>query len=210
MRIALSSLLLATAAIQLTTVVASAAVLQVSVQNLAPVDSLALDFSFQLPAGQNIENIAIMTTAGGMEVLPQFGLQLGVGSTGGSFPAFPGGFTLGTLNPGERLSFTITGVELLGGSSLHFGGTLFSALPVSNAAGDFLAIDTIVSAAGVGEFSMDAMPLLILPESNTPGPASITPTTALVRFTVVPEPTSLGLLGVVAALGLRRRRSSVR
>ena len=188
---------------------ATAATLGFSITNLAPAGSLSIEPAlFQNPPPGLTD--VILTAAGGgmMEVIPQLGFQFGLGTPGAMFPFAGGGAALPALFPGDTLTFTLMDVDLLGQGALHFGISLFTQTAIADGAGTLTGASLTLTAGSLAEFAANGggPPLLVLPDSMMPGPASIAPGTPLLRLTVVPEPSALLLTLATLSLALRRRR----
>lgn len=184
---------------------ANAASIQISLQNIAPAESLGLELFFQADPGLDVSNIILTSTSGGMESLPQFTVALGATTSASMFPTLPGSFALPTLLPGDSVSFTVSGLDLLAVNTLQLGGTLFSSYSFADAAGMVTEFTTNIPASSLAEFTTGASPQLILPDSNSLGPISIVPNTPLLQVSVVPEP-SVSLLAMTCLLGCLRRQ----
>jgi hypothetical protein len=189
---------------------ASAVTLQFTITNLAPAGSISFLPGFLPLSAQNITQTAILSASGGIpDVLPRLQLLSGLGGVGASFPFSGGGAVFSELFPGDTLSFSLENTDLAAESILYQGSVLFSQRPLTDGSGNFTGADFTLTAGEIAEFDQSgAMPLLILPDSPTLGPESITPTTAVLGITVIPEPsvTLLGSVGLV--LFMRRRRSA--
>jgi hypothetical protein len=180
---------------------ASAATLQFSLTNVAPLDSISFEPTFL--TGQDISDVILVTgTGSSMMVLPQLTFSLGVTSTAGMFPVV-GGSLLPVLMPGDSLSFTLSNVDLLGTNALNFGASLFTQVAFADGSGNVLPQDLILTAGNIATFEAGA---LVLPDSGFPGPSSITSSTPALRLAVVPEPSSICLMLGMAGLALTRRR----
>jgi hypothetical protein len=187
----------------------SAATLHFTISNLAPAGSLAFLPSFLPLAAQNISNVTLLSADGGIpDVLPGLNFISGVGDAGALFPFAGGGAAFPNLLPGDILSFTLENVDLATESILYQGSVLFGQVPLTDGGGNFTVANFTLLAGGIAEFdNSGTIPFLILPDSITPGPESITPTTAVLGITVIPEPTVTLLNAGGLALFMRRRRS---
>lgn len=186
---------------------ASAAAIQFTFTNLAPADSLSFEPALFQISPLDITDVVLTPATGGFgEALPQLGFQFGLNPPASPFPIAGGGIPLPLLFPGDRLTFTLSDVDLAGQRALHFGAGVFSQAFIANAGGVFTGADLILTAGGIAEFG--GSPLrLVIPGSLTPGPDSIAPGTPLLRVTAVPEPGAGALLIISSiALALRRRR----
>ncbi len=189
---------------------ASAASLHFTISNLAPAGSLAFFPSFLPLASQNISNVTLLSATGSVpDVLPGLNFISGLGDVGALFPFAGGGSAFPNLLPGDTLSFTLENVDLAMEGILYQGSVLFGQVPLTDGGGNFTGASFTLLAGEIAEFDNSGMiPFLILPDSITPGPESITPTTAVLGITVIPEPT-VTLLGVGGfVLFMRRRRSA--
>jgi hypothetical protein len=188
----------------------SAATLQFTITNLAPAGSISFLPGFLPISTQEITNVILLTVDGGVpDVLPRLAFISGLGGAGAVFPFTGGGAVFPELLPGDTLSFSLENVDLAAESILYQGSVLFGQVPLTDGGGNFTGADFTLTAGEIAEFdSSGAIPFLILPDSGAPGPESITPTTELLRITVIPEPsvTFLGAAGLV--LFMRRRRSA--
>jgi hypothetical protein len=189
---------------------ASAATLQFSITNLAPAGSISFTPGFLLIAGQDITNVTLLSAEDGVtDFLPQLTFISGLGDVGDLFPFAGGGASFPELLPGDTLSFSLGNVNLASESILYQGSVLFGQVPLTDGGGNFTGASYTLTAGEIAEFDVTgAVPSLILPDSLAPGPDSITPTTAVLGITVIPEPsvTFLGAAGLL--LFMRRRRSA--
>ncbi len=187
---------------------APAATLQFTLTNLAPADSFALDPTLFTGGVQDFTDVIFTPAAGGMEVLPQLGFLLTLDTAAAVLPPLAGGTGLPLLLPGDSLTFTLGGVDLLVENTLHFGAELFGTAVLADPAGQFTGLDLTLTAGTIARFESagGGPPALVFPDSITPGPASVSGTTPVLRLTVVPEPASGGLMLAGLALALRRRR----
>ncbi len=143
------------------------------------------------------------------EILPQLNFLGGLGGVGELFPFAGGGIAFPELMPGDVLSFSLEDVDLGVESLFQYGGTLFGQVPLTDAGGNFLGTDFTLTAGDISEFDISGMsPLLILPNSGSLGPESITPSTVVLGLSVIPEPSAMILSAAGFLLCMRRRRSA--
>lgn len=189
---------------------ASAATLQFTITNLAPEGSISILPNFLPVSSQNVTNVSVVTAGGGMsEILPQLTFLSGLGGVGEMFPFAGGGIAFPELLPGDALSFSLEDVDLGAETLFQFGGTLFGQESLTDGGGNFVGADFTVTAGDIAEFDNSGMtPLLILPNSATLGPESIAPSTVVLGFTVVPEPSAMLLSAAGFLLCMRRRRGA--
>lgn len=189
---------------------ASAATLQFTITNLAPAGSISFLPGFLPISAQDITNVTLLSADGGVpDVLPRLTFISGLDGVAALFPFAGGGAVFPELLPGDTISFSLENVNLAAESILYQGVSLFGQVPLTNGGGNFIGAQFTLNAGGIAEFdNSGAVPFLILPDSLTPGPESITPTTVVLGITVIPEPsvTFLGAAGLV--LFMRRRRSA--
>ncbi len=188
----------------------SAATLQFSLVNLSPMDSLALEPVFYLAGAYEISEVVVTsaTPGEGVALLPQAVFSFGFDSAGATFPPLGGGEGLPLLLPGDRVDFSLSGVELLAGTVLFQGIGLFSSTPVQDSAAGFMPISLDLTASQLSRFvdSGGGALRLELPDSPVPGPDTISTNTPLLRLTVVPEPSTFLLLLPVLTMMMGRRR----
>jgi hypothetical protein len=182
---------------------ASAATLQFAITNLAPAGSISFLPGFLPISAQDVTNVSLLSAESGTpDVLPRLGFITGLGGAAASFPFAGGGVAFPELLPGDTLSFSLENVDLTAEFVFYQGSVLFGQFPLPDGRGDFT-----ITAGEIANFdNSGTVPFLILPDSLTAGPASITPTTAVLGVAVIPEPsvTILGAAGFV--LFMRRRR----
>lgn len=186
---------------------ASAAAIQFSITSLAPADSLAIELALLQISPLDLTDFVFTPATGGFgESIPQLGFAFGLNAPSSPFPP-AGGVSLPLLFPGDKLTFTLSEVDLSGQRALHFGAGLFAQALIADAGGVFIGADLILTAGGIAEFASDAGgPLrLVIPGSLTPGPDSIAPGTPLLRVTAVPEP-GAGMLLTFSSIALALRR----
>lgn len=186
---------------------APAATLQFTLTNLAPADSFAFDPLLFTGGVQDFTDVIFTPAAGSMETLPQLGFFLTLDAAAVVFPPPGGGTGLPLLLPGDSLTFTLAGVDFLGGNTLHFGSGIFANAALADPAGRFTGVDLTLTAGTIARFESagGGIPALVFPDSISPGPASVSGTTPVLRLTVVPEPTAGVLMLAGLALALRRR-----
>jgi hypothetical protein len=189
---------------------ASAATLQFTITNLAPAGSISFLPGFLPISAQGIANVTLLSAGGrAPDVLPRLTFVSGLGGVAALFPFVGGGAVLPELLPGDTLSFSLENVDLAAESIFYQGSVLFGQIPLTDGGGNFTGANFSLTAGEIAGFDVSgAVPFLILPDSLTPGPESITPTTAVLGITVIPEPfvTFLGVAGLV--LFMRRWRSA--
>ena len=197
----------AAVALLISSAAAPAATLQFTLTNLAPADSFSIAPTLFTNGLQDVADVLFTPASEGMDVLPQLGFLLTLDAGAVVFPPAGGGRGLPLLLPGDRLTFTLTGVDLLGENTLHYGAGLLGQTTLADPAGSFTGLDLSLTAGAIAAFdnSGGGAPLLIFPDSNSPGPASVATTTPVLRLTVVPEPGAGLLIAAGLALALRRR-----